>query len=144
MSEPKPAETLEQVFKRSADADTAAQIVTQLNRSATEGFHSAETAAAASAIHAELVKRLDTVTDPEAQIAIARAARDHFQQVFKANTERYVIQCVENEWKPRQAKLFYKQHPEKRPSDSKYSLEEIKAFRDEASAPKPIAPEETQ
>jgi len=99
MSEPKAVKTLEQIFQSSDDADTAAQIAEQLNHSATGNFPSDETAAAAKVIREELLKRLETTTDPNAQLAIARAARSHFRQIVAENTAKHCAEARKG-WAP--------------------------------------------
>jgi hypothetical protein len=99
MMEFETTETLEQIFQRSDEQDTAVQIAEQLNRSATENIHGDELKAAAKSIREELLKRLETVTDPDAQLAIARAARVHFRQICAEVSEKYAAEQRKN-WEP--------------------------------------------
>jgi hypothetical protein len=135
MSETKTADqkaipTLEDVWRSIEEKYTVAQIVDQLNSCATEQLHIEVTKAAAKEIHGELLTRLEATSDPDARLAVARAAKSHFYQIAAENSHLYLIDQIENHWDRWRALRHYQQNPANRPADSKYSLEEISEFED--------------
>jgi hypothetical protein len=135
-------ETFDERWQRLADSESTQDIVARFEHWTTEKIFGDELSAAARTILEALKTKLEST--PENGLAIARAARAAFDKMFVEVSHKHLIHCVETEWEPWKAKLFYKENLVDRPSDSKYSLVEIAAYKEtvrvDKSQPQGTAP----